>query len=123
FFSSRIRHTRCYRDWSSDVCSSDLVPGTIEPRQLLPGTYNYYLGNDPARWRTGVRSYAEVVYREVWAGIDLRLYGNGRHLEQEFVVKPGGDPSRIRVAYRGIEGLRIAEGGALGRRPAFRAVS
>src|SRR5207245_6448660 len=26
-FSSRRRHTRCYRDWSSDVCSSDLPPG------------------------------------------------------------------------------------------------
>src|SRR5208282_6404537 len=26
FFSSRRRHTRCYRDWSSDVCSSDLRP-------------------------------------------------------------------------------------------------
>src|SRR6266542_6715796 len=24
-FSSRRRHTRCYRDWSSDVCSSDLI--------------------------------------------------------------------------------------------------
>src|SRR3989337_3266254 len=24
FLSSRRRHTRCYRDWSSDVCSSDL---------------------------------------------------------------------------------------------------
>src|SRR6266542_6867877 len=24
FFSSRRWHTRCYRDWSSDVCSSDL---------------------------------------------------------------------------------------------------
>src|SRR2546429_5839874 len=27
FFSSRRRHTRCSRDWSSDVCSSDLVVG------------------------------------------------------------------------------------------------
>src|SRR3989442_9886431 len=26
FFSSRRRHTRCGRDWSSDVCSSDLFP-------------------------------------------------------------------------------------------------
>src|SRR2546429_5932532 len=25
FFSSRSRHTRCSRDWSSDVCSSDLI--------------------------------------------------------------------------------------------------
>src|SRR5207245_7119338 len=29
FFSSRRRHTRCYRDWSSDVCSSDLA-GDLE---------------------------------------------------------------------------------------------
>src|SRR5687768_17771600 len=27
FFSSRRRHTRCSRDWSSDVCSSDLCGG------------------------------------------------------------------------------------------------
>src|SRR5947209_10704060 len=26
FFSSRRRHTRYWRDWSSDVCSSDLAP-------------------------------------------------------------------------------------------------
>src|SRR5438128_10189546 len=29
FFSSRRRHTRCYRDWSSDVCSSDLAARRI----------------------------------------------------------------------------------------------
>src|SRR5206468_8022930 len=28
FFSSRRRHTRSDRDWSSDVCSSDLHPGS-----------------------------------------------------------------------------------------------
>src|SRR2546422_8483256 len=30
FFSSRRRHTRCSRDWSSDVCSSDLTPAYRE---------------------------------------------------------------------------------------------
>src|SRR5256884_758502 len=30
FFSSRRRHTRCSRDWSSDVCSSDLVVGLTD---------------------------------------------------------------------------------------------
>src|SRR5690554_7004235 len=29
FFSSRRRHTRCGRDWSSDVCSSDLIARRI----------------------------------------------------------------------------------------------
>src|SRR2546429_5539750 len=32
FFSSRRRHTRCSRDWSSDVCSSDLRRGTGDAR-------------------------------------------------------------------------------------------
>src|SRR3989337_1677005 len=35
FFPSRSRHTRCYRDWSSDVCSSDLLGGRGW-RQPLP---------------------------------------------------------------------------------------
>src|ERR1035441_4251471 len=29
FFSSRRRHTRCLSDWSSDVCSSDLVSESV----------------------------------------------------------------------------------------------
>src|SRR5205814_5545309 len=29
FFSSRRRHTRCLSDWSSDVCSSDLIPKSV----------------------------------------------------------------------------------------------
>src|SRR5690606_32856453 len=36
FFSSRRRHTRFSRDWSSDVCSSDLMTQSPEVRQLLP---------------------------------------------------------------------------------------
>src|SRR5256884_1191668 len=47
FFSSRRRHTRCSRDWSSDVCSSDLVAQQVlgqtreqkqeKHRRLVPG--------------------------------------------------------------------------------------
>src|SRR2546429_5356301 len=31
FYASRRRHTRCSLDWSSDVCSSDLISGQISP--------------------------------------------------------------------------------------------
>src|SRR2546429_4332165 len=37
FFSSRRRHTRCSRDWSSDVCSSDLIYRAAEARSLQSG--------------------------------------------------------------------------------------
>src|SRR6266705_3603586 len=38
FFSSRRRHTRSYGDWSSDVCSSDLMiePSGIRPWRVAP---------------------------------------------------------------------------------------
>src|SRR2546429_6850190 len=35
FFSSRRRHTRCSRDWSSDVCSSDLI--VVIEAAFVPG--------------------------------------------------------------------------------------
>src|SRR6266542_5281484 len=35
FFSSRRRHTRCYRDWSSDVCSSDLFIHDVTPEETV----------------------------------------------------------------------------------------
>src|SRR5207245_6422624 len=39
FFSSRRRHTRCYRDWSSDVCSSDLVPRALLRARVVRAMY------------------------------------------------------------------------------------
>src|SRR5207245_4266624 len=34
------RHTRCYRDWSSDVCSSDLNPALVFPDEArIPGKF------------------------------------------------------------------------------------
>src|SRR2546429_6174155 len=35
FFSSRRRHTRCSRDWSSDVCSSDLEEHKIKKNKTM----------------------------------------------------------------------------------------
>src|SRR5262249_54084140 len=92
---------------------------TIEASQPLPGRYNYFIGKDPQHWHTDVRGYAEVVYREVWDGIDLRLSRNSSDLEQEFVVKPGGDLTQIQVAFKGIDGLHVAGDGSLVIHTAF----
>jgi hypothetical protein len=62
----------------------------------LPGKANYFIGNDPKKWRTNVPTYARVKFRNVYPGIDLVCYGNQNgQLEYDFVVAPGADPSRI----------------------------
>lgn len=64
----------------------------------LPGKTNYFIGNDPKKWRTDVPIYAKVKYEQVYPGIDLVYYGNQRQLEYDFVVAPSADPSAIRFA-------------------------
>src|SRR6266542_6385456 len=44
FFSSRRRHTRCYRDWSSDVCSSDLLE--VHARTGFLGEFTHASGGE-----------------------------------------------------------------------------
>src|SRR5207245_3777048 len=77
FFSSRRRHTRCYRDWSSDVCSSDLGGyGSVPQRRTIEAVptrnlqaYDYYLrgneylrrGGDERFQRTALRMYEKAV--------------------------------------------------------------
>src|SRR5687767_11268054 len=79
----------------------------------LPGIANYLVGDDPARWRTKVPTYAKVRYRGVYDGVDLVYYGNNRELEYDFVVAPGADPGRIRLRFEGAEHLRIDPHGEL----------
>ncbi len=92
---------------------------TIAGLDQQPGRYNYFLGNDPKKWRTGVRASSVVVYKDLYDGIDFKVYGKDRDLEQEFVVWPGADLNGIRIQYRGINGLRVAEDGSLVIRTAF----
>jgi len=61
----------------------------------LPGKSNYFIGNDPKKWRTDVPTYSKVKYQGVYPGIDLVYYGNQRQLEYDFVVSPGADPKAI----------------------------
>jgi hypothetical protein len=64
----------------------------------LPGKSNYFIGNDPRKWRTNVSNYAKVKYANVYPGVDLVYYGNQGKLEYDFVVQPYGDPGSIELA-------------------------
>ena len=72
----------------------DRVISGFEP---LVGRVNYYVGDDPARWRANIPTFGRVRYAEVYPGIDVVVYGNQRQLEYDFVVAPGADPRAIRV--------------------------
>jgi len=79
----------------------------------LAGTSNYFIGNDPAKWRSNVQTYAKVKYEGIYSGIDLVYYGTQRQLEYDFIVAPGADPHRIAFDVRGAKRIRRDERGDL----------
>ena len=78
-----------------------------------PGRVNYLLGNDPAKWRTGLRTYERVVYRNLWPGVDMVFAGQNGTLKYEFLVRPGARVRDIRLAYRGAKRLSLDRQGNL----------
>ena len=99
------------------VLRMTLVGASPEPRLVgmeeLPGKANYFIGNDPGKWRTNVPTYAKVRYEDLYPGIDLVYYGNQRQLEYDLVVRPGADPKEITLGFQGAEKLELDNQGDL----------
>ena len=92
-----------------------------EGEGLAASRHHFFRGARDA-WVTGVRSYGRVVYRDLWPGIDLVYDGEVKALKYSFIVKPGADPSRIGLVYRGVDGLSVKPDGALEIRVAGRVI-
>jgi hypothetical protein len=59
-------------------------------------------GNDPVRWRAGVAAFRQMIYRQLYPGIDLICYGSNGRLEYNLSVSAWADPSCMRVTFDGI---------------------
>jgi len=86
------------------------APHPVEP---LPVESSFLLGNDPSRWRSAVRSFARVVYADLYPGIDLSYSIEANGPKYEFVVRPGSDPSLISMTYEGVRVLAVEASGDL----------
>lgn len=76
----------------------------------FPHYYNYFIGDDESRWRSGVKEYETIIIKELYKGIDLRvkLYGDG--LKYDLLVHPGADVKQIRWKYEGIDSYKEKDG-------------
>jgi hypothetical protein len=79
----------------------------------LRGRTNYFIGNDPSKWRANVPQYARVSYRDVYPGVSMALYGVQRQLEFDFIVAPGASPAPIRLGVSGANGITMDDAGNL----------
>jgi len=85
---------------------------TIEARGKLETHYNYFLGNDPEKWHADVPAYGEVVYRDIWPGIDLVFRQEAGHVTYDVIAAEGYDPNQIRFEYEGADEVVRNEDGS-----------
>lgn len=83
---------------------------SIDATDAFASKSNYFLGNDPAKWRRAVPQFARVRYENIYPGINLVFYGNQGRLEHDFQVASGADPSQAEVEFDGAEKLELNNG-------------
>jgi len=85
----------------------------ILPTKPDSSEFNYFIGNDPSRWASGAAGFGEVFYKDIYPGVDFRIYAYQYTIKYEFIVRPGADASRIRLNYSGAEGISVNKNGQL----------
>ncbi|MBI1315994.1 PKD domain-containing protein [bacterium] len=71
---------------------------------------HYYLGNNPAQWKSEVYAAQKLKAADVYPGIDLWIERSENGMVFDFEVHPGADPSAIRWKYEGADSVRLREG-------------
>ena len=88
--------------------------GLVQPHgsAKVAATVNYFKGPQSG-WKTNLPTYGEVIYPQVWTGIDVVYSGDGGKIKSTFRVQPGADPRQIQLAYQGADSVTLTAAGRL----------
>ena len=85
----------------------------IRGEEELETKVSYFLGNDPAKHRSGLASYRYLSLGEVWPGVEIKLQASQKTVEKLFFVRPGANLGKVRVELEGAQNLRLSQEGEL----------
>jgi hypothetical protein len=77
------------------------------------GTSNYFIGNDPRKWRRKVPLYGRVQFDALYPGIDLVYHGDQKRVEFDYRLAPGADPHAIQLGVGTPSSVGITKEGQL----------
>lgn len=85
----------------------------LRPERALAGFSNYFIGSDPFKWKSGVKSYGALYYEGLYPGIDARFYSEDGYLKYDLIIQPNANPGSIVLKYNGARVVRQKTGDLL----------
>lgn len=85
----------------------------VSGQNKLMSKSNYFIGQDSSKWKRNIPNYGEVLYEDIYAGIDLVYYGNQQTLEYDFIVSPHVNPDIIELDFNNVITSKINQHGNL----------
>jgi hypothetical protein len=87
----------------------------VEVEAIDPADYyvSYFYGRSESDWRAGLPTSRAVLYREVYEGVDLKVYGTAQTVEYDWIVRPGAGPDQIRFGYDDSVQTRLERDGGI----------
>jgi gliding motility-associated-like protein len=71
---------------------------------------NYFIGNDAKKWAGNVGVYKNVVYNNLYTGIDVKAYSVANSFKYDILVQPNADISQLKLQYEGIQPVLLPNG-------------
>jgi hypothetical protein len=80
-----------------------------------PSAYrvSYFYGRDESEWKTDIPTSRVVLYKNLYNGIDLKVYSTAGQIEYDWIVSPGARPEQIQFAFSGKDKGRLNGEGSL----------
>ena len=78
-----------------------LADGAVVGEHRRQAYANYFLGNDPATWRSRVPTFEQVRYEGIYPGVDVIVRKTDTGIEYDIDAEPGADLSRVPVVVDG----------------------
>ncbi|MBX7206310.1 MAG: gliding motility-associated C-terminal domain-containing protein [Bacteroidia bacterium] len=82
----------------------------IKAEQATGSYFNYFLGNNRRQWATGAKAFETIVYHEMYAHTDVKLYKVNLGVKYDIILHPGADAANIKLAVTGTDSLWLADG-------------
>jgi hypothetical protein len=111
--AKRFRKPCPVQSW---VVSERWVGGKVQAirgEEELVTKVSYFLGNDPAKHRSGLSSYRYVSLGEVWPGVKVKLKASQKTVEKLLYVRPGANLGKVRIELKGAQRVRLSEQGEI----------